>query len=496
MSDRSTRAGHILRSLIVAAALLGLAALAWSLAGMAIDRERSLAAGEMNLRNLYPFWGASSLLWAALSGIWILLARSTPGNAKSSNRTALMIIAVAVSARVVVLAYHDPALSDDVNRYIFDGRNLASGHNPYLVIPAERLTTQQERWPGEQQLLPLVTYPELATPYLPVSELVFGGIGLFIGERWSDPLSSARVFRITFVAIEIILMLLMLAALRRSERSAWWLALYAWHPLPITEFAGSGHQDIIGMVLLVGSLLAFTLAPGKTARWSALLALSAMGKPFTLPAGAMMLRGRPVREWIVSLATGAAVGLLALAPFWLIWGDHGAAYHHWRATADVLAEKFAHFGGVYEATLGVVRDVMPAEGQPAGYNLKQEWLARKICAGMLAIIAAGIFASRMNAWQAVRAFLFALVLLTPMAHPWYLLWAFALFPMAPSAALWVASLTIPIGYIVFADGVNWKVPAWALAAAYIPVFAALAADVMWSWRRRQAVTRTAALHPG
>jgi hypothetical protein len=487
MTDRAGRAGSNLWVLVIGWALISLAALVWSLAGMEIDRARTVAAGEHNLRSLWPYWIACASLWSALSAMWLALARSRDNAASSFGRTVILVLLVAIGVRAAVLLTHDPALSDDVNRYIFDGRNLAVGKNPYLVMPADRLMASEERWPGEQQLLPLITYPELATPYLPVSQLVFATIGKCIGVSWSDPVSSARVFRVAFVALEIALMSLLTAALWRTGRSAWWLALYAWHPLPISEIAGSGHQDIIGIVFLVASLLAFTIAPAKTWRWSVLLALSAMGKPFTLPAGAMILRGRTWREWMNSLAIGATVAVLALAPFWFFWGDHGAAYHHWRATADVLAEKFAHFGGVYEPVLGAVRTIMPADGQPVGYNLKQEWLARKICFGVLAVIGVGIFFSRLNAWQATRAFLFALVMLTTTAHPWYLLWAFALIPLAPSPALWIASLTLPWGYVVIADGVSWKVSAWVYAAAYIPVFAALLVDVVLSWRRRTAM---------
>jgi hypothetical protein len=235
---------------------------------------------------------------------------------------------------VAVLISHDPAISDDVNRYIFDGRNLASGENPYLVLPQGALQSETDRWPGEKSVAQLISYPELATPYLPVSQLVFGGIGLTIGDRWSDPVSSARVFRIAFVLIELVMMLVMLAALRHAGRSAWWLALYAWHPLPISEIAGSGHLDIIGIVFLVAALTAFSAAPRRTIRWSILLALSALGKPFTLPAGAMMLRGRPVREWLIAIATGALIGVIALGPFWYFWGDDGQGYRNWRATTS------------------------------------------------------------------------------------------------------------------------------------------------------------------
>src|SRR5206468_7065609 len=105
-------------------------------------------------------------------------------------------------------------------------------------IPADRLHAPAERWPGERQLVPRLAFSELATPYLPLSEAVFGTIGLTIGTRWSTPSSSARVFRVGFVVIELAMVLIMVVVLKRAGRSAWWAALYAWHPLPIVELAG------------------------------------------------------------------------------------------------------------------------------------------------------------------------------------------------------------------------------------------------------------------
>lgn len=485
-SGSAARVRPAWKTLAIGWALASLAGLVIAMAGMTIDRARTVEAGAHNLRELWPFWIASASLWGALTVLWLVLRRENASMAtKRFGRDAMVVMLVAIAVRAAVLITHSPAISDDVNRYIFDGRNLAAGENPYLVLPQNALQRETERWPGEKDLAKLITYPELATPYLPVSQLVFGAVGLTIGERWSDPISSARVFRTAFVVIEIIMMLVMLSALRHAGRSAWWLALYAWHPLPISEVAGSGHQDIIGIVFLVAALTAFSMRPGKTVRWSALLALSALGKPFTLPAGARMLRGRPLREWLVAIGTGAAIGVLALAPSWMLWGDGFRGYHNWRATTDVLAEKFAHFGGLYEPVLWTVQKAMPAEGQPAGFNLKQEWLARKICVGALALVAIGVFFSRMNAWQATRAILFALVLLTTTAHPWYLLWAFALVPMAVSPGLWIASLTISWGHAVFATigRADWPVvPAWVYVVAYGPVFIAVTAETLLSWR--------------
>lgn len=472
----------------IAFTLAALAAVVWSLASMTIVRGTA-EAGAGNLRALWPYWIASAATWLGLTALWRMLLRGRGKDQRGFGRAAALIFLVAIAARVAVLIAHEPGLSDDVYRYIFDGRNLASGANPYLVLPGKALESPDERWPGEHDLARLVTYPDLATPYLPVSQCVFGALGKAIGPSWSDPASSARVFRVGFTAIEMAMLPIIFLALRRTGRSAWWAALYAWHPLPLSEIAGSGHQDIIGIILLVAALALHSRSPAAAAKWSGLLALSALGKPFTIPAGAMMLRTRPALDWLKSALAGAAAILVMIMPFWIIAGSDGdrrfAAFLNWKRTIDELAEKFAHFGGVYQAMLAIVRWLMPAEGQPAGFNLRQEWLARQLCLGIFVIAAATMFFSRRrDAWQATCGTLFALVMLTTTAHPWYLLWAFALVPMANRWPIWILSLTLPWGYAVLGDVAHWTVPAWIAVAAYAPVIAAIAASVVLHFLRR------------
>lgn len=475
-------------ALAVTWTLMALTALVWSLSALHLDSSPTVEAAANNLRQLWPFWSASAAAWIGLTAMWVILRRNVrdAGDDREQFWTrAITIILVALAVRAAVLIAHEPSLSHDVYRYVFDGRNLAAGYNPYLVLAVARVQASAERWPGEHELVPRLAFPELATPYLPVSEAVFGAIGATISKRHSDPSSSARAFRVGFVVIEFAMMLILVAALKRAGRSAWWAALYAWHPLPISELAGSGHQEVIGVACLVVSLAIFGAVPGKTWRWTTSLAFSALGKPITLPAGPIMLRGRPGREWLACAATGTVVIVACIAPPWLIWGDHGRAYQNWYRTIDALGERASHFGGVYEAVLAATREAMPTGGTVLGFDLPPERVARHICLAIVAAAGITIFFSRLDAWRATRAMLFAGVLLAAAAHPWYLLWAFALFPMADGLAIWVFSLTLPWGYAAWADIVHRKVPPWLLAAAYVPVLLALVWDVVRHLRHRE-----------
>ena len=89
-----------------------------------------------------------------------------------------------------------------------------------------------------------------------------------------------------------------------------------------------------------------------------------------------------------------------------------------------------------------------------------------------------------NAWADCGLVFLAMVLLAPAAHPWYLLWALALTPVAPLRAVWVLSLTLPWGYAVLGDTVDWTVSPWLMGAAYAPALVALAADLRSRTLRR------------
>jgi hypothetical protein len=468
--------GRPIRVLVVIWAIASLIGLVAALAGLHIDRSGTAAAAEANGRVLWPSG------WAALTGVWLLWCRrAAPEAPGRAGRTVALVLGVAVAARGAVLVTHRPALSDDVYRYTFDGRNLAHGINPYLVRPADRIDAEP-RWPGEQAVAALINHPALYTIYLPTSQWVFAAAGALIPRAWSGPEAASRVFRAVFIAFDVAVIVLLLAALRRSGRPVWWAALYAWHPLAITEIAGSGHQEPVGIALLVAALLLATPAQRRVWPWTGLLALSTLVKPFVLPAAAFVLKGRRWTAWAACLVTGAVVCAAVSTPLWLA---HGAApLANLLETSDAFRLKWAHFGSVYEPVLWLIESVRPGwEGD------RQEVLARHVCLLLAAFIVLGTWwRVTRDPWRAMRIVLTAMVLLSPAAHPWYLLWALAVTPMAFGPAAWVLSLTLPWGYAALAHvtpggEAAWAVSPWLMAAAYAPVYAVLAADL--ARRRRQ-----------
>ena len=93
--------------------------------------------------------------------------------------------------------------------------------------------------------------------------------------EWSAEADWATWYRLAFGLIDVLLIAVLLRWLRREGRSAWWAVAYAWNPLTVVEVAWSGHQEPIGVLLMVLGLSvvavpdASSLPPRKERRSSA-----------------------------------------------------------------------------------------------------------------------------------------------------------------------------------------------------------------------------------
>lgn len=463
-ANASSRQTSRLAWMIGIAALLTIAfciALHW----VTISRDPTPQAGAANVRSLRPYWIGSAALWLALTVVLRELPTKRCTHSKAtpwSIRPAWVILSVAILARLIVVTTHDGSLSDDLWRYLFDGRALAAGHNPYLVAPAE-IDPSAPRFEGEAELASRINNPELVTIYLPTSQWCFAAFTLATRSIASTIDSSARLLRLAFGAVDILVIVMLLLLLARRGSNPWWAIAYAWHPLAISEFAGSGHQDILGIALMFATLLLYDGARAATGRWSPVLAAAGAVKPVALPLAAVLLRHERAADWWRAILIGAVASTLLYASVGIWPGS--AAMHRLLETVNRFVHDWAFHGAVYEPLLKL------------GVGLDA---ARLICLALLAAVAWLLWSLQIDRYQTARAVLFAALLCSPAAHPWYLLWSLALLPLSASPALWMASLTLPWGYVVLGDVVNWTVPVWGWGLTYLPIAAALLLD----WTRR------------
>jgi hypothetical protein len=212
-----------------------------------------------------------------------------------------------------------PTLSDDLQRYRWDAKMQANGWNPYAVAPKDpRLAYLRDHYweimPGR----------ETPTIYPPATELVYRATWkLFPGPS---------AFKVPFAAADVLVLLLLAWMFREEKDRAFRVAVYAWNPLVIVEFAGSGHNDVLA---LLGMVAALALIRRRPALASVQIALAAMAKVFPAVLLPVWLRkaGWPERRagWFAAGFAGAAC-LLVLVPYWSALGAFRANLAYYEET--------------------------------------------------------------------------------------------------------------------------------------------------------------------
>jgi alpha-1,6-mannosyltransferase len=225
---------------------------------------------------------------------WALL-KPNPHPSTFGRRALIAILIVAGLLRLIALCA-PVYLSSDAFRYVWDGRVQAAGINPYHYIPAD----PQLSFLRDKTIYPDINRADYAhTIYPPAAQ-----IGFFVFERISDSLMGMKLGMLACDGLSIGCLI---ALLRERGLPAARVLLYAWHPLPIWEFAGMGHVDAIAIALL---LLSFLLAARRAPVWTGIaLAAATLVKYYPIIAAPALYRRW---DWRMPLAVIATMVLLYL----------------------------------------------------------------------------------------------------------------------------------------------------------------------------------------
>ena len=331
-----------------------------------------------------------------------------------------------------------PGLDDDIHRYVWDGRMQRLGYNPYIVVPSDPalagLHTSETR---------TLNNPEVPSPYPAGAQLFFRAV--------TSIHESTFALKVAFVVCDLAIVFVLLDILRRSRQGAHWVLAYAWNPLLATEVAGSGHIDIVGVLLLLVSVAALAR------RWRAVAAVAlglAVSVKF-LPIVLLPLYWRRVRMRDAALAA-AVVGLLYV-PFL----NHGRIPI---GSLGTYVQRFRFNDPVF-ATLERVAAPQVVAGLAVlvGF-LTAIWMRKKSAEGC----------SDAFAWPMAASLLCA-----PVVYPWYMLWLLPFIRSASTVPIMVWTLSIVPTYYVWhlrIVGRPWVVPGWIMMLEYGSV--ALAASII------------------
>lgn len=377
--------------------------------------------------------GASAIIMVFLSIALYL------GETRGIDWSPLTIILAAIAFRLMFL-FRLPELSDDIFRYLWDGLTILHGNNPYAFAPSDVKHLAAEF----TALLGHVNHPQLITIYPPAAQILFA-IGTFLGGMLGI---KAVLVVADIAACAVILRILSRMKMRLSRA-----VLYAWHPLPILEIAGSGHIDAAGIFLLMMTFM-LLLPPYDEPNLNApnnWPAPAAAGLTFSV---AMLVKLFPLvffpafiflagRKRMKPFILGAVIGTAALSIPFL------PGLYNMFTTLDVYVCNWEFAGFAFQSLHKIF---------PSGTT------ARQILAVLFLLITAALYVSLFRKYNSAKdtytpslssavfktAYCIALVflLLTPTLHPWYALYLTCLLPFVSGTAGLVMTWAVLLSYRV------------------------------------------------
>jgi Glycosyl transferase family 2 len=343
-----------------------------------------------------------------------------------------------------------PPLSTDVHRYGWDARIQAAGINPYRYAPDDPTLAHLR----DKEVWPRINLKPWRTVYPPGAEASFLAARGVFG-------SGLRSSTWLFLLAEAGAVALLLLVLRREGAPAERVALYAWHPLAVSEIAGNGHVDGLAVLGLAGLLAAwqarrFALAGGSVT----LAALIKLGPALLLPA----LARRGGRRFLLAAAALSAAAYIPYAS-----GGAGVL-----GSIGRYVDR-QHFGGSLWWLLSP--------------HLSDAVTTVLLAFGLAVVVAVVALREHAALEQVARSGLLvlgSLLIVLGYVQPWHALWLLPFFALTVAPGwLWLTG-TFPLLYLF---GLERELPDWVRLVVYGPFG-------LWVvWRILTARRRSGALAP-
>lgn len=305
--------------------------------------ERFTPGSGFGQRPLLPVVGLLAANFVLYLGSLTLVWRQP--EVRQALRVQLWAIVVFAVLFRLPLWWSQPIEEIDIYRYLWDGRVLAAGVNPYRYSPAQVKTASEQepatpeleqlarllrRSPEVSTIFSRIDHRSVPTIYPPLSEGLFAVAALVTPERASVP-AQVRVLKAILLLFDLATIALVIGLFRNLGQPPGRALAYAWCPLALKEFANTGHLDSIAVCFTAAVLWLLTRPCGADYK-------SALRRPGL---------ARPsADDWLASVLWAGAVLAklypLVLAPVLLV---HWWRKLRWRTGQLVLVAALILVGG-------------------------------------------------------------------------------------------------------------------------------------------------------
>jgi len=395
------------------------------------------------------------LLWPVLFASFYAWTRFfSPSARMDGGKLLLLLLLLGLGMRLLFFGTRPDVLTDDVYRYVWDGRLQAAGLNPYLYRANDPALIG---W-RDLEIYPYIAFKKNYTLYPPLAEFFF-----HLTARLDD--GGFWLLRLFYLLADITCLLLLYRLCGPSPR----LLIYLFFPLLIVETYGGLHFDILGAALLTAAYLLFQR---RRFRWSFLLLTAAAFTKFIAGAAGPVLAAhylrmlwreepRPARRWL-RMAGDILPAVLLVAALYLPFASAG--FDLVRQLLFYLQRSFFN-GSITE----VLRRLTP---------LHFRTVASLLLVGVLAWIA---LSQRLSLLNGVKLSLLAMLLCSATFYPWYLIYLIPFMALEAQPSEWFLTAAVFLSYAVrlsYNAGGPWRESEWVRWLQYGPYYLLLLLDFL------------------
>ena len=382
-----------------------------------------------------------------LGGV-ILVLKLIPNEATSWGLIGIIIL-LSIVFRISLLPSEPTVLSNDMYRYIWDGRVQHKGINPYQYPPGAAELARIR----DNKIYPNINRKDQPTIYPAGAQLFFRISHTLMGD-------SVIGFKSVMVFFDTLTVLVLIALLHHHGLNLSRIIIYAWNPLVIFEIAYSGHLE--GLTIFLTAAALYLSAIHKKIPGIFMLALATAVKLYpALLLTAFLNRGARIKGLVAFLITI----LLLYLPF-MEAGKHISGF-----LPVYLQNPYESFN------LGLkhfLRQLIPGLDY---YLLTLLFITLLAVAGLVIC-----FRNKKDSevlWYSYFLAGLLMILMPASLHPWYVILIIPFLTVFPNVAWLVFSCTVSLSYLKYASP-QGIMPGWILLIEYLPLFALLIAGFIFS----------------
>ena len=288
-----------------------------------------------------------------------------------------------------------PIGSDDVYRYMWDGKIQSNGINPYLYTPIDEHLNS-----FHSDLLPAaLNFKEMKTIYFPLSQWLF-----YTGYKLSG--ESVWGYKLLLFLFEMLTLAAIFLLTRKMKIDLKYSLLYALCPLSIFQFGIDAHLDGFGLPILLFSL--YFYLDNKKILSAIFLGLSLSIKPVGLVIiPIFFLNEKNILDKIKIAVIPFIAFFVQFIPYITTTNPFEAFF---------IFTKNWYFNGFVFNIFNTI--------------FSNNQTSRLICGILLVVSLIPLYYSKKALVEKIYFALMLLMIFSPVVHPWYIAWIAILLPIA------------------------------------------------------------------